>query len=55
LGNKSGNYTSIPNDKSGFFIKGEVKGIKVIKTKNNSSTIIAVVNDNKPKIFKRND
>ena len=55
LGNKNGNYTWIPNNQSGISIKGEVKGIKVIKTKNNASTIIAVVNDNKPKIFKRND
>ena len=55
LGTKTGNYTWIPNNKSGFSINGEVKAIKIIKTKNNSATIIAVVNDNKPKIFKRND
>ncbi|MEC4003215.1 FG-GAP-like repeat-containing protein [Flavobacterium sp. SUN052] len=55
LGNKNGTYTWMPNDKSGIFIKGEVKGIKSIKNKSNSTTIIAVVNDNKPKIFKRND
>ncbi|WP_395054569.1 VCBS repeat-containing protein [Flavobacterium sp.] len=55
LGNKNGNFSWIPNNKSGFSISGEVKAIKIIKTKNNSTTIIAVVNDNKPKIFKRND
>jgi len=55
LGNKNGTFTWVPNEKSGIFIKGEVKNIKIIKTKNNSATIIAVVNDNKPKIFKRND
>ncbi len=55
LGTKNGTFTWVPNEKSGIFIKGEVKNIKIIKTKNNSATIIAVVNDNKPKIFKRND
>ena len=55
LGNKNGNYTWVSNKNSGFLINGEVKAIKIIKTKTNSSTIIAVVNNNKPKIFKRND
>jgi outer membrane protein assembly factor BamA len=40
--------------KSGFFIR-EVKHLRSIKDKNNSVSIIAVINDNSPKIFKSND
>jgi enediyne biosynthesis protein E4 len=55
LGNKNGIFSWIPYNESGFFIKGEVKHLKTIKNKNNSFSIIAVINDSKPKIFKRND
>jgi enediyne biosynthesis protein E4 len=55
LGSKKGKYTWTPYNGSGFFLKGEVKHLKTIKNKNNSLSIIAVINDNKPKIFKRND
>jgi hypothetical protein len=40
------------SSKSGFFIKGEVKHLQLIKDKNNSVSIIAVINDSTPKIFK---
>jgi enediyne biosynthesis protein E4 len=55
LGSQNGIYSWLPYEKSGFFLKGEVKNIKTLKNKNNSFSIIAVVNDNKPKIFKRNE
>ena len=55
LGNKNGTYSWTPYKQSGFFMRGEVKHIKTIKDKNNSTAIIAVINDNKPKIFKRNE
>ncbi|TRX25366.1 CRTAC1 family protein [Flavobacterium franklandianum] len=55
LGNKNGNYTWTSYSKSGFYIKGEVKHIQKIKNKNNTISIIAVVNDNSPKIFKLNE
>ena len=55
LGNKKGTYTWTSYSKSGFFIKGEVKHIQKIKNKNNTISIIAVVNDNVPKIFKLNE
>jgi hypothetical protein len=35
-----------PYSKSGFFMKGEVKHLRSIKDKNNSVSIIAVINDN---------
>lgn len=55
LGNKSGLYTWLPYNQSGFFIKGEIKHIKILKNKNNPVSILAVTNDNAPKIFKSNE
>ncbi len=55
LGNKNGTYTWTPYNKSGFFVKGEVKHIQKIKNKNNTISILAVINDNTPKIFKLNE
>jgi hypothetical protein len=55
LGNKKGTFSWTPYDKSGFFIKGEVKQLKVIKDKNNKISILAVVNDNTPKLFRPNE
>jgi enediyne biosynthesis protein E4 len=55
LGNKNGNYTWTPYAKSGFYMKGEVKHIQKIKNKNNTVSIIAVINDATPKIFKINE
>ncbi|RDI52186.1 VCBS repeat-containing protein [Flavobacterium glaciei] len=55
LGNKKGIFSWMPYKQSGFFIKGEVKQLKIIKDKNKTVSIIAVVNDNTPKIFRRNE
>ena len=55
LGNKNETFSWVPYNQSGFFIKGEVKQIKIIKDKNKKVSIIAVVNDNTPKIFRRNE
>ena len=55
LGNKNGTYSWVPYNKSGFFMKGEVKHLKSIKNANNSVSVIAVINDNSPKIFKGNE
>ena len=55
LGNKKGTFSWTPYDKSGFFIKGEVKQLKAIKDKNNTISILAVVNDNTPKLFRPNE
>ncbi|MBP6556796.1 MAG: VCBS repeat-containing protein, partial [Flavobacterium sp.] len=54
LGNKKGTYQWLPYQKSGFMINGEVMHLKAIKAKN-SHYLIAVVNNNKPVIFKQND
>ena len=55
LGDKKGNYTWTSYDKSGFYLKGEVKHIQKIKNKNNTVSFIAVINDATPKIFKINE
>lgn len=55
LGNKKGTFSWTPYNKSGFFIKGEVKQLRIIKNKNKGFSIIAAVNDNTTKIFKRNE
>lgn len=55
LGNKKGTYTWTSYNKSGFYLKGEVKHIQKIENKNNTITIIVVSNDNAPKIFKLNE
>jgi hypothetical protein len=55
LGSKNGTFSWMPYNQSGFFIKGEVKQMKIIKDKNKTVSIIAVVNDNTPKIFRRHE
>ena len=55
LGSKSGTYSWVPYDQSGFFLKGEIKHIETIKNKNNAISIIAIRNDNTPKLFTRNE
>jgi sporulation protein YlmC with PRC-barrel domain len=55
IGNKNGTYSWTTYSKSGFFVKGEVQHLQLIKNKNNSVSIIAVINDSTPKIFKSNE
>ena len=55
LGDKKGDFSWLPYDKSGLFITGEVQKIKCIKSKNNSIAVLAVVNNNTPKLFISNE
>lgn len=55
LGSKSGSYSWLPYNQSGFFLKGEVKHIQTLKNKNKGVSILTVTNDNAPKIFKSNE
>ncbi|WP_225876766.1 FG-GAP-like repeat-containing protein [Flavobacterium muglaense] len=55
LGNKNGTYSWVPYSESGFFMKGEVKHLRTIKNANNSISVVAVINDQSPKIFKGNE
>ncbi|MNF36359.1 FG-GAP repeat protein [compost metagenome] len=55
LGSKKGTFSWMPYNQSGFSIKGEVRQLKTIKDKTKAVSIIAVVNNSTPKIFKRNE
>ena len=55
LGNKQGKFTWMPYTKSGFFMRGEVKHLQTIKNKNKTTTVLAVLNNNAPKLFVRNE
>jgi enediyne biosynthesis protein E4 len=55
LGNKKGNFTWLPYANSGFFLTGEVQKIKLVKNKNNTIAILAVLNNNTPKLFTSNE
>jgi enediyne biosynthesis protein E4 len=55
LGSKSGSYSWLPYSQSGFLLKGEIKHITTLKSKNKGISILAVSNENTPKIFKSNE
>jgi hypothetical protein len=55
LGSKKGVFSWVPYVKSGFFLTGEVQKIKTIKSKNNTIAILAVLNNNTPKLFTSNE
>nr|WP_314897680.1 VCBS repeat-containing protein [uncultured Flavobacterium sp.] len=55
LGNKKGNFSWLPYANSGFFLTGEVQKIKTIKNKKNAIAILAVLNNNIPKLFISNE
>ena len=55
LGNKKGNFSWLPYANSGFFLTGEVQKIKTIKNKNNAIAILAILNNNTPKLFISNE
>ena len=55
LGSASKKFTFVPNKLSGINLTGEVKTIQLLKNKNKSTSILAVIKNNKPKIFRKND
>lgn len=55
LGNKKGDFSTLPYTNSGFFINGEVQKIKCIKNKNNTTAVLAAINNNSPKLFISNE
>jgi hypothetical protein len=55
LGNKKGEYSWVPYASSGFFITGEIQNLRVIKNKNNTTAILAVLNNSTPKLFISNE
>ena len=55
LGSKKGDFTWLSYANSGFFLTGEVQKIKTVKNKNNTIAILAVLNNNTPKLFISNE
>lgn len=52
LNDKNNNFEWQNYDKSGFFIKNEVKHLKQFKDKNGQVFLIAAINNDAPKVFK---
>ncbi|WP_340064515.1 VCBS repeat-containing protein [Ascidiimonas aurantiaca] len=55
LGDENGNFEWQPYQKSGFFIREEIKHIKTFRDKNGKTFLIAAINNNQPRIFSFND
>ncbi|MEB8327868.1 VCBS repeat-containing protein [Flavobacteriaceae bacterium KMM 6897] len=55
LGNKDLNYTWQDYNKSGFFIREEIKHLKQFKDRNGKTFLIAALNNSQPKIYRLND
>ena len=55
LGDKKGNYSWLPYTNSGFFVTGEIQKMRTIKNKNNTTTVITVLNNTTPKLFTSNE
>lgn len=55
LGSKNGTYSWLSYPKSGFFVTGEIQKLRMIRNKNNTTAIIAVLNNTTPKIFTINE
>ncbi|MCX2679896.1 VCBS repeat-containing protein [Galbibacter sp. EGI 63066] len=52
LGDGTGDFNWQNYNKSGFFVRGEVKHIKPFKDKNGSTHLFVALNNDQPKIFK---
>ena len=55
LGNGKLDFDWQDYDKSGFFVKGEVKHLKKLTDSNGKRYLLAAINDDKPKIFALDD
>ena len=55
LGNKEAEFTWQDYNKTGFFIRNEIRHIEQLHDKNGKIYIIAAINNEKPKIFKLNE
>ncbi|QLE00832.1 VCBS repeat-containing protein [Galbibacter sp. BG1] len=55
LGNGKGDFTWQDYNKSGFFVKGEVKKLAQFKDKSGATYLLVAINNEQPKIFKVNE
>jgi hypothetical protein len=51
LGDGNMGFEWQPFDRSGFFVKGEVKGLKTLRDRNGKTYVVAAINENKPRLF----
>ncbi len=50
-GNGKGAFTSLPAQQSGFWVKGDVKDMKLITTATNKRLLLVAVNNEAMKVF----
>ncbi|MGZ9676834.1 VCBS repeat-containing protein [Flavobacterium sp. GNP001] len=55
LGSKKGTFIKSNSTSSGFFVRGEIKKIQLIKNKNKKTFLLAAINNDVPKLFKLNE
>ena len=55
LNDGNANFTWQDYQKSGFFVKDEIKHLKVFKDRKGSQFVITAINDNNPRVFKINE
>ena len=55
LGDGNWNFEWQDYGKSGFFVRGEVKHLQVLRDKNGKTYLIAAVNEGKPRLFEVNE
>jgi len=55
LGNENHDFTWLPHNRSGFFVRGQVRGMEWIKDSKNRKYILVGLNDDEPKLFELNE
>ncbi|MBL7474011.1 VCBS repeat-containing protein [Robertkochia sediminum] len=55
LGDGAMNFNWVDHNKSGFFIKDEVKHLRIFRDKKGNPYLVAAINDNEPKIYRLNE
>lgn len=51
LANEDGNFEWLPYEKSGFYVKGEIKQLLTFKDKTGKEFLFAALNNGKPKVY----
>ncbi|NDV43787.1 VCBS repeat-containing protein [Flagellimonas sediminis] len=52
VGEKDGSFTAVNSEVSGFFLKGEVKHLNLLKNKDGHKLLLVGINNSRPKLFK---
>ncbi|AWX44062.1 hypothetical protein HME9304_01062 [Flagellimonas maritima] len=54
LANNDGSYKWLPNNESGFHVRGEIKQLLTFKDKNGEEFLLVGINSEKPKVYRYN-